>query len=190
MKTNAIERIWHSLWLMIGRGRVQTVNDAQAVQLVQVTLSDIETHDGTPRLAEFGLASNPPANSDVLVLFAGGDRSHGVIVATGHQATRFKNLNPGESALYDAFGKSIYLTETGIVINANGQDVTVNNAVTVTINASTSVVLNTPLLKVSGDIQDNFVTNSKTMAQMRTVYNGHTHTDPQGGNTGTPSGTM
>lgn len=31
---------------------------------------------------------------------------------------------------------------------------------------------------------------TKTMAGMRSTFNGHTHSDPQGGSVGTPSGTM
>lgn len=64
------------------------------------------------------------------------------------------------------------------------------NAPNVTVNASSNVTMNTPNLKVSGDITDNYNTNSRTMAQMRSVYNSHTHSDPQGGNTGGPSSSM
>lgn len=45
-------------------------------------------------------------------------------------------------------------------------------------------------IKASGDITDTYQTNTRTMAGMRTVYNGHTHSDPQGGNVSTPSADM
>jgi len=35
--------------------------------------------------------------------------------------------------------------------------------------------MNTPLLKVSGDIVDNIATNSKTLKNLRDTYNGHHH---------------
>ena len=38
-----------------------------------------------------------------------------------------------------------------------------------------------------GDVSDH---GTKSMAGMRTVYNGHTHTDPQGGSVSTPSAAM
>jgi hypothetical protein len=36
----------------------------------------------------------------------------------------------------------------------------------------------TPLLEVTGDIIDNAATNPHTMAQMRSIYNTHTHPVP------------
>ena len=82
----------------------------------------------------------------------------------------------------------IQFNSSGITITSPN-NVTVN-APTAIVNASTNVTMNTPILKVSGDIIDNFSTNTKTIAQMRSTYNSHYHSDPQGGNTGTPSATM
>ena len=82
----------------------------------------------------------------------------------------------------------VQFNSSGITITSP-VNVTVN-APTAIVNSSTSVTMNTPILKVSGDILDNSATNTRTMAQMRSVYNSHTHPDPQGGNTGTPSSSM
>jgi len=82
----------------------------------------------------------------------------------------------------------VQFNSSGITITSP-VNVTVN-APTAIVNSSTSVTMNTPILKVSGDILDNSATNTRTMAQMRSVYNSHTHSDPQGGNTGTPSSPM
>lgn len=82
----------------------------------------------------------------------------------------------------------VQFNSSGITITSP-VNVTVN-APTAIVNSSTSVTMNTPLLKVSGNIIDNYATNTRTMAGMRTQYNSHTHTDPQGGNTGSPSNTM
>lgn len=171
-----VSRLWQRMQRVIGRGRVTTSNDAGNVQFMQVQLNNFETRDKTPRLGEFGHASRPPPGSDVLVVFLAGDRSNGAVLATGHQASRPKNLNEGESMLYDLWGKSIYLTESGgIIVNAQNTAVTINGATEVTINAATGIQLNTPLLKVSGDILDNSGSNSHTIAQMRALYNAHEH---------------
>lgn len=82
----------------------------------------------------------------------------------------------------------IQFNSSGITITSPN-NVTVN-APTAVVNSSTNVTMNTPILKVSGDIIDNFGTNTKSMANMRSLYNSHYHSDPQGGNTGTPSNTM
>jgi phage baseplate assembly protein V len=191
-----LERVARRVLMSLARALVTTVNDAGGVQMMQVKLNALETRDNTPRPVEFGLTSNPPINSDAFVVFLGGDRSNGVVLGTVHQPSRPKNLAPGETMLYSQDGKSIYLTASGgIVVEAKGQDVTVNHAARVTINAATEIDMNTPLLKVSGDILDNSGSNTRTMKQMRDVYNSHTHpvTNVQTGgstiNTNAPSQT-
>lgn len=169
---------------IIGRGRVKFVDDSGPVQKMQVLMNGIETPDNRYRIPEFGFTSNPPEDSDVIAVHVAGDRSAGAVLGTNHQPSRPKGLQPGETMLYCQDGKYVYLTASGgISVFANGQPVNVTGATTVTINASTGVVMNTPLLKVSGDIIDNAATNPHTMAQMRTIYNGHKHSveNVQGG---------
>lgn len=171
-----IERVARRVLLSLARALVTTVNDSGGVQMMQVKLNALETRDNTPRVAEFGLTSNPPINSDAFVVFLGGDRSNGVVLGTVHQPSRPKNLASGETMIYSQDGKQIYLTASGgIVIDAKNQAVTVNNATTVTINAATKVRMVTPLLEVTGDIIDNAGSNAHNMAQMRSIYNTHTH---------------
>lgn len=171
-------RLWRRIQLTTSWGRVTFSDDSKTAQLLQVKLNDSETRDNTPRVAEFGFTSRPPAGSDVVVLFLGGDRSKGVVIGTAHQVSRPNGLGEGETQVYDLWGKSIYLTkEGGIVIEAQGTPVTVNNATTVTINASDKVLLNTPLLEVSGDIKAGGEISDKVRAMSadRAIYNGHTH---------------
>ena len=181
-----MERLWRRVQLMSGWGRVTFSDDSQSAQLLQVKLNDSETRDDTPRIAEFGLSSRPPEGSDVLMVFLGGDRSKGVVVATAHQSSRPRGLLPGETILYDVWGKSVHLTKDGgIVVQAKGAPVTVNNATTVTINAAESVELITPLLHVSGDIVagGNITDSVRSMVDDRKLFNEHTN----GSGTTTPS---
>lgn len=183
-----LERLWRRVQLMSGWGRVAFSDDSKTAQLLQVKLNDSETRDGTPRIAEFGFSSRPPNGSDVLVVFLGGDRSKGVVVATGHQASRPLNLAEGESMVYDLWGKSIWLTKNnGIIVEAKGAPVTVNNATAVTINAAEQVLLNTPLLKVTGDIEagGNISDSKRSMQGDRDLFN--QHTNGSGTSTPTPS---
>lgn len=181
-----MERLWRRVQLMSGWGRVTFSDDSQSAQLLQVKLNDSETRDDTPRIAEFGLSSRPPEGSDVLMVFLGGDRSKGVVVATAHQSSRPRGLLPGETMLYDVWGKCVHLTKDGgIVVQAKGAPVTINNATTVTINAAESVELITPLLHVSGDIVagGNITDKVRSMADDRKLFNEHTN----GSGTTTPS---
>lgn len=172
----SMQRLYQRVLHVIARGRITTGDDSGSVQVQQVQLGQKEVKDAIPRLAEFGLTSMPPVGSDVVVLFIGGDRSNGAIVATGHQASRPTGLKPGETMLYSQDGKYVYMTaDGGIVVEAKGQDVSIIDAGTVTINAATKIRAVTPRFECTGDIIDNVGSNPNTMAQMRSIYNGHTH---------------
>lgn len=181
-----LRRMMRRIQLATGWGRVTFSDDSKSAQLLQVKLNDSETRDGTPRIAEFGFTSRPPTDSDVVIVFLAGDRSKGVVIATAHQASRPTSLLEGESMLYDLWGKSIYLTKSGgIIVEAGAAPVTVNNATAVTINAAQEVQMNTPVLRVSGDIEagGNIKDKIRTMAEDRTLFNQHTN----GAGTTTPS---
>lgn len=173
---SALEEVFRRIQMMFSRGRVTYVDDSGPVQKMQVRLSGLETSDNRLRIQEFGFTSNPPIGTDVLGLHISGDRSAGTVFASNHQPSRPKGLQAGETMLYSQDGKYVYITASGgISVFANGQPVNVTGATTVTINASTEVLVNTPILKCTGDILDNCNTNTDTVAGMRTVANGHTH---------------
>jgi phage gp45-like len=77
-----------------------------------------------------------------------------------------------------------------VVIHADG---------TIEVVASTKVQISSPLVNMSGSltVQGNIVAQgdisdhgNKAMAGMRGTYNGHTHTDPQGGTVPAPNQAM
>ncbi|WP_145547750.1 phage baseplate assembly protein domain-containing protein [Yersinia massiliensis] len=173
-ESGQLSKLYRQIKMMIGVGRVTGSNDDGTVQTVQYQ-TPLEVRDNTPRLAEFGFSSGLPAGADVVIGFLGGDRSSAVIIGSNHQSFRHAGLNTGETVIYSQWGQYIKLTEAGVIIEANGQPVTVNNATEVTINASEKVRLNTPLLEVSGDIIDNAGSNSTTLKTLREAYNTHNH---------------
>ncbi|CAN5788744.1 phage baseplate assembly protein [soil metagenome] len=187
---STIERIYRSMMLAFGRGRITYVDDSGPVQKLQARFGQLEIVDNMPAPHDYGYTSNPPLNSDIFANFLGGNRKNGIVIAIGNQTYRMKNLKSGEVAIYDNIAQSVYLTQAGIVVNGGGLPVTINNTPKVTINASAEVDLNTPILKVTGDIIDNSGTNTHTIAQMRSIYNSHTQSDPQGGSVGTPTPLM
>lgn len=188
----SIEKMWRRLQLVVVVGQIMLVDDSQLVQLVQGKLTPVETKDNIPRIQMYGFASCPTANSDFVAVAIAGDRNNMVIIADGNSKERKKGLSKGESAMWDSLGKYIYLSANGIVINAEGQSVTINAATEVTINASSKVRLVTPLLEVTGDIVDNCDTQPDSMQSMRTTYNTHDHDgiEPGGGTTAIPNQEM
>ncbi|EON3358793.1 phage baseplate assembly protein [Yersinia enterocolitica] len=173
-ESGQLAKLYRQIKMMIGVGRVTGSHDGGSVQTVQYQ-TPLEVRSDTPRLAEFGFSSGLPAGTDVVIGFLGGDRSSAVIIGSNHQSFRHVGLNSGETVIYSQWGQYVKLTEAGIIIEANGQPVTVNNATEVTVNATVKVRLNTPLLEVSGDIVDNAGSNGTTLKTLREAYNAHNH---------------
>lgn len=174
------------------RGLIARVNNAPDNQLTQITALDGETLPDVEMMQQFGFSASPPAGTQCVVLPLGGKTAHGIIIATENGSLRFKPLQPGETVIYNAFGDHV-------VLRANR--ITEINCEQLVVNASKQIVMNTPLLKTSGDatiggsiggggdisakgnISDQGGT--KTMAGMRAVYNGH-----HNGNTPPPAEKM
>lgn len=190
----AIERMYRRVLMVVGRGRIKTGDDSGPVQRQQVRLGAFETFDNVPRMSEYGFNSMPPPDADAVLVFVGGNRLDGVIIGTGSQQYRMRSLKPGEVSISDNQGQSVYLTQSGIVVDGAGLPVLVTNTPQITLDA--------PLTKMTGDVEidgnltvkkdatveqdlaveQNIVAQGdvsdqggKSMAGMRQVFNGHTH---------------
>jgi phage baseplate assembly protein V len=95
--------------LSIGRGIILAVNDAEKIQQLQATLLADEVKDQVESFAHFGFTSNPPADTECIMVSVAGSRDHGVIVATENRALRLKGLASGESAQYNKNQKYIWI---------------------------------------------------------------------------------
>jgi len=140
----AIERLYRRVLLTVGRGRITTGTDAGYAQKHQVQLGADEIRDNTIRIPEYGFTSMPLPGCNAVVLFVAGDRSNGVIIGTDDPRYRPHNLQPGEAMIYDALGRSIYLSAAGIVVNGGGSPLTINNAPMVTFD--------TPSVSTTGNL--------------------------------------
>lgn len=165
------------------RGRVSLVNAAPGMQLLQVKGVAGEVLQSMELMQHFGFTSNPPAETECVVLPLGGKTSHGIIIATEHGNLRLKNLASGEVALYNQWGDQIILKKNRRMQVISSVAVDINTPVT-TMSGNLEVAGN---IVAQGDISDH---GNKSMAGMRTTHNGHTHNDPQGGSVGTPNGAM
>ncbi|MBK0004385.1 phage baseplate assembly protein [Erwinia sp. S38] len=160
--------------MMLGIGRITAHSDAGGIQKLQYQTS-LEVRGDTPRMAEFGFSSGLPIGTDVVLAYLGGDRSSAVIIASNNQQHRQGGLKPGEVVIYNQWGMFIRLTESGIEIEANDKPVKVSHATTVTVAASVEILLDTPVVKATGDIIDNCDTNTTTLKDLRDAYNRHSH---------------
>lgn len=147
-----IDRLWRRVMGIVAIVRLTTANDTGGTQLAQVQINSLQTHDGLPVLAHFGFSSNAPQGAIGVAIFGSGDRSNGVIIATGDAATRPTSHGTGETVVYNAFQMSIWLRAAGIVIDGGGQPITINNSQSVTINASDSISLNSSSVATAGNL--------------------------------------
>ena len=155
--------------LMVGRAILSVVSDSAAIQTVQARMLADEVLDEVERIQQYGFTSVPLPGAEGVVVFVGGNRDHGLVIATDDRRYRIKGLPGGEVAIYDDLEQKVHLTRTGIVVQSVG---------TVRIEASA--------LECTGDILDNCDGAGRTMASMRSIYNSHTHP----GVTGAPTTAM
>jgi phage baseplate assembly protein V len=183
--------------LMVGRGILTLVDDTGAIQISQVHLLSDEIADDVERIQEYGFTSVPKSGAEAVVVFAGGNRDHGLTIAVDDRRYRLKALAAGEVAIYDDLGQKVHLTRTGIVVDGGGLPMLLTNTPLVTIDSKLHVTGDLTIdgnadvgesLVAQGDISDQG--GAKSMAGMRGAHNEHEHPNPEGGNVGLPTELM
>ncbi|WCT72048.1 phage baseplate assembly protein V [Sphingomonas naphthae] len=99
---------------MVARAIVSAISDNKGLQAVQIQVLADEGHDDVERLQQYGFTSVPRPGAEAAVMFVGGLRSHGLVIAVDDRRFRLKGLREGEVALYDDQGQSILLGRDGI----------------------------------------------------------------------------
>lgn len=173
-----MEPIQRRVMLMVGRCVLNAIADGKPVQLVQASLLTDETRDKMERMTEYGYTSVPLPGAQGVAVFVGGERGHGIVIATGDPRNRLSGLQPGEVALYTDEGDKIVLKRGKLI------EITTN---TLVVKAATKVRFETPRVESTGDMIDTAGTNNRTLKGMRDQYNAHTHTGDSGGTTGAPN---
>lgn len=187
---------------MVARAVVKIVNDSTTMQALQLQVLKGETRDRVERFQEYGFTSVPHPGAEAVVVFAAGDRSHGLIVAVDDRRYRLKGLEQGEVALYTDEGDYIHFKRGGVIEAMAGARIDAT-APEVLVTASTKVVLATPVvecaanLTVGGTITaEGQISANGGLAVTGTLTNNgtnvgstHTHSGVQSGpnNTGTPN---
>lgn len=143
----SMDAVTRRVRLMIGRAIVRLVDDAKAVQEMQVDMLADETADGVERMGQYGLTSNPPAGSEAIVLHPGGTRSHAIAIAVESRKDRPTGLKSGDAMIYDNRGQQIWLTDEGIFVVAKGDiSITAEADISVTAEGDITVRAETAML--------------------------------------------
>lgn len=86
------------------RGVLTRTSNAPGSLLVQGEGLAGEPLQDVELFQQFGFTSNPPPGTAIIVLPMGGRTSHGIIIATENGQYRVQGLQPGETAIFNAFG--------------------------------------------------------------------------------------
>ena len=141
---------------LVARAVVRLVTDSTGLQVVQLEVLDGETREGCERFQSYGFSSVPLDGAEAVVLFVGGRRDHGLVVAVDDRRHRKKDLEAGEVAIYHHGGSYILLRDDG------------------------SIEIETPQLRLGNDTATEFVALANLVLDrlnaIRTAYNSHVHT--------------
>lgn len=152
MSLNAVVKIVESatrqmknrIMLIVGRGRIESVDDSKKIQLVKGSLLAGEVKDGMESMAHFGFSSNCPEGGDMIINSVASNRDHAIIIATEHREYRFKDLGSGEVVLYSKDGDHVHLKD------GNAIDIKTK---TLNITAETIVNITSPNVNISGNLE-------------------------------------
>lgn len=107
------QQIWHRLQLLVAQGRGMLTSKTK----VQTTVMEGETPPDVKRIEPYGFSYRPiSAGFETYVVFPSGDRSRGLCLIIGDKRYEM-DIQPGEVALHDDQGQSVYLKRDKIVIN-------------------------------------------------------------------------
>ena len=103
------------VFLLVGRGRTTASNSSEGTPRVQGEFLDGEVISDIERIEDYGLATNPEADSQMVCLFIDGNREQGLVVRAHDRRYRPTDLKSGEVALYHKTGTRILLKDNGDV---------------------------------------------------------------------------
>jgi phage baseplate assembly protein V len=126
-----------AIMVIAGKAVVKMTDDSKEIQEAQVVALSEEVLSRVPRIQEFGFSSNPPKDSEAIILSLGANRENTVIIACENRAVRIKNLAPGESAIYTDDGSIIHLKKSGEIL----------------VKSSAKVIVDSPSAEFTGNVK-------------------------------------
>jgi phage gp45-like len=84
----------------------------------QKEIEHIEPYGFSSRVKKPDGDANNKKKAEGVMIFTGGNRSHGVLIVAGDRRYRLRSLKEGELALYDDQGQQVHFSRDGIVTSA------------------------------------------------------------------------
>ncbi|MFH5923852.1 phage baseplate assembly protein domain-containing protein [Roseomonas xinghualingensis] len=185
--SSEISRLYGRLMSLVGIARISASQalGGRGIRRYQARFEADEVRDNTQAVQQYGFASRALRGADGVVVFLGGNRASGIIIATNDRRHQVE-LAEGEVVIHDDQGQKVHLTRAGIVVDGGGKPVTIQNTPRVT--ADTPEWHVTGKISAAGDIESSGTVKATTdvMVGSRTLLQ-HRHSNGnQGGLTGTP----
>lgn len=155
-----LARLYQRFQAMVALGRVTASDDRGPTQMLQVRFGETDIRDGIGAVTMYGVASRPLPGADAVVVMVGGNRSDGLVIATGDRRYKIQ-LAPGEVALHTDEGDAVHLKRGRVV----------------KIIAGSRLEIDAPLVQVTGDV----IAGGVSLRNHR-----HGGVQPGGGNSGVP----
>jgi phage gp45-like len=114
-----IAGVRRSFAMLARPARLTSIDATGTSTRVGVSVSDFEPHEEVELLEPYGVTSNPPVGSKVLLLCSGGDGGHPIALMAGQPSVRLSGLASGEVAIHVGAGAGGG-TGARIVLRANG----------------------------------------------------------------------
>jgi phage baseplate assembly protein V len=160
--SQVVAPIRNRVMMLIARGVVESLKDDTGLQTIKLKLLAGENRDGIERFQNYGFTSVPLPDSEAVVIFQGGNREAGLVIAIDDRNYRLKGLDEGEVAIYTDEGDKIHIKRGGELL----------------IEAATKTVVKSPLVELGDGVLEKIL-NGETF---QTFFNAHTH--PFTGNLG------
>lgn len=174
-----MRQVLNKIMNLVSRGYITSSNSASKCQTLQIKMSGGEQKSDIEHIESYGFTSRPLDGAEAVALFLDGDKSHGVILVTGDRRYRVKSLKQGEVAIYTDEGDYIIFNRNNEInvktkkFIVNADDAIELNTKNLVVKASVGTNFDTPLLKSTGEIED----QTSTISDIRTIYNEHTHNE-------------
>lgn len=162
-----LEGLTSKVRLMVGRAIISALKTDGAVHAAQLRLLAGEVQDNVELMQHYGFTSAPKVGADGAVIFLGGNRDAGIVIATHDRRYRLA-LQSGEVALHDDQEQVVHLKRDGMELST---------PYGITLKAGSQVLVDAPMLACTGEIKDLSAGAGKTMSAMRATYNNHTHNE-------------
>ena len=170
---------------LLSRARLTGADGDRPLRVIQVKGLASDVRDDVEHVEPYGFTAEPIVGAEALIASIGGDRDHTVGIVVADRRFRPRGLKPGEACLYDDLGRRVFLLRDRVLIEGANSPIDITTSAEIRMHGSKLIVdapiETTSTIVAKGDITDCSASGGRSMASMRSTYNGHTH--PHGSST-------